>query len=83
MVPTHKDKDMRANDKTRRVWAIPLASKGFVAVGLDNPVFWYLADFDTDKVVDTKPHASKRDAECQAVRNGWECVVDLPDVPSR
>lgn len=57
---------------TRTVWAIPLASRGFVAIDeLTNPVRWYLEDYESGRIVDTKPHATKADAEAQAVRNGW------------
>jgi hypothetical protein len=60
----------------RTVWAIPLASKGFVPVDADsNPVRWFIADYETGKVIDTKPHASMQDAEAQARRNGWNVTV--------
>lgn len=56
----------------RRVWAIPLASKGFAPVDpVTNPVRWFLEDVSTGKVVDTKPHETKEAAEAQGRRNGW------------
>lgn len=60
-----------------KVYAIPLAQHGFIPKDEPgeypprNPVFWYLED-ERGKVVDTKPHATREEAEAQARRNGWE-----------
>ena len=59
----------------RRVWAIPLASRGFVPVDPErNPVRWYLEDYDTGKVIDTLPHETREACEAMAARFGFELV---------
>lgn len=67
---------------TRRVWAIPLASKGFVPVGERNPVHWYLHDYDTDKCVDTHGYATKDEANRIGRAQGYAVLdpegSDLP-----
>jgi hypothetical protein len=64
------EREMRAT--ARYVWAIPLASRGFIPISEErNPVHWYIEDFATGRIADTKPYATKQDAEAAARAFGW------------
>ncbi len=56
-----------------KVWAIPLADKGFIPVNEWNPVRWYIERLDTGEAYyHHSGYATKADAE-QAARNlGFE-----------
>lgn len=59
-----------------RVWAIPLASKGFMSVSESNPVFWYLENLETGKLL-TLPFPDRKSAEDHAKAKGWELEEGL------
>jgi len=55
-----------------RVWAIPLAERGFFPISENNRVFWYLEDFDTNEIV-AGPFKTKYIAEHWGSQH-WEVV---------
>lgn len=59
-----------------RVWAVPLAERGFVPVSDRNRVFWYLEDYETGKALwSTDRFLDKASAEKRARELGFEVIV--------